>query len=416
MRAAILAGFPLLMLCWEGHGRGAEPPAATAVGGPPVANGSAVALRWKGVLQVDSRWFLADHELEDRDGFLLRRARPTLEATVLRIVDFRLVPDFAEGRAQIFDALIDVRVRPWLKLRAGKFKPPIGLERLQSDPDLPFMERALTSNLSPVRDVGVQLFGDLLGGRVSYALAFSNGAPDNGSVDGDVNHAKDFAGRLFIQPLAPAGLKSRFGQLGVGLAASTGNQAGGPAAPGLPVFRTGGQNAFFNYLASASDASATVIARRRRTRLNPEISYYVGPFGFLAEYILSRQQVARADASASLRHTSWHASASAALGGTATFEGVSPAAPFDVEAGTWGAFELALRFGRLTLDPDTCPLFADPARSALAASSATAALNWCLARTARLSVHFERTWFDGGAAVGDRAPENALLMRMQVAF
>jgi len=85
---------------------------------------------------------------------LIRRARPILDTTVLGIVDFRLVPDFAEGRAQVFDAHVDVRPRPWIKLRAGKFKPPIGLERLQSDPDLPFMERALTSNLSPVRDTG----------------------------------------------------------------------------------------------------------------------------------------------------------------------------------------------------------------------------------------------------------------------
>jgi phosphate-selective porin OprO and OprP len=420
MRRAHPAWVTLLGLCcWQGQAQAAEPPAAAVPAvpaPPPVAVPPAIALRFKGVLQVDSRWFLDDSVLEDRDGFLLRRARPILEATLLKIVDVRLVPDFAEGRAQIFDATIDVKVRPWLKLRAGKFKPPIGLERLQSDPDLPFMERALTANLSPTRDLGLQLFGELLGGRVSYALAVTNGAPDNASVDGDVNHAKDFAGRLFIQPFAPAGTTSRFGQVGVGLAASTGIQAGVAAAPGLPSFRTGGQTAFFNYLASTSDATANVVAHRRRTRVNPELSYYVGRFGLLAEYIISRQRVARVNDTAALGHAAWHATASVALGGMTTFEGVSPATPFDVDSGTWGALELALRFGRLTLDADTFPLFADPARSARAASSGAVALNWYPARTARCSLHFERTWFDGGAAAGDRAPENALLTRLQVTF
>jgi phosphate-selective porin OprO/OprP len=278
------------------------------------------------------------------------------------------------------------------------------------------MERAPTANLAPNRDLGVQLFGDLLGGRVSYALAVTNGSPDNASVDGDVNHAKDFSGRLFIQPFAPKTANARFGQLGVGLAASTGNQAGVAAAPSLPTFRTGGQNAFFTYLATATDVSSTVVAHRRRTRVNPEMSYYIGPLGLLAEYIFSRQGVARANEKAELRHAAWHATASVALGGKTTFEGVAPTAPFDVEARTWGALEVAFRVGRLTLDPDTFPLFADPARSARGATAWAAALNWHLARAARCSVHFERTWFEGGAAVGDRAPEHALLTRLQVTF
>ena len=81
-----------------------------------------------------------------------------------------------------------------------------------------------------------------------------------------------------------------------------------------------------------------------------------------------------------------------------------------------GGRSIAFRVGRLTLDPDTFPLFADPARSAREATDCAAAVSWHLARSARLSVHFERTWFQGGAGVDDRAPENALLSRMQVAF
>ena len=53
----------------------------------------------------------------------------------------------------------------------GKFKAPIGLERLQSDPDLPFTERALTSNLSSTRDVGVQLWGDVAAASIEAVSA-----------------------------------------------------------------------------------------------------------------------------------------------------------------------------------------------------------------------------------------------------
>jgi phosphate-selective porin OprO/OprP len=137
----------------------------------------AFSLRLRGLLQVDSRWFLRDTALDDRDSMLIRRARPILDATVLRIVDLRLVPDFAEGRAQVFDAYLDVRPRPWLKVRAGKFKPPIGLERLQGDPDMPFNERALSSNLSPARDTGAQLFATSSAGSSCTAWASSTARP-----------------------------------------------------------------------------------------------------------------------------------------------------------------------------------------------------------------------------------------------
>ncbi len=144
------------------------------------------------------------------------------------------MPDFGDGSAQIVDAYIDVRPWSWLKLRLGKFKPPIGLERLQSDADMPLLERGLTANLSPTRDVGVQLFGEVLAGIVHYALGVFDGAVDNASADSDKNHAKDFAGRLFFQPFATA---TWLGTLGVGVSLSTGKQSGTPRPPTYPPTR-----------------------------------------------------------------------------------------------------------------------------------------------------------------------------------
>lgn len=65
------------------------------------------------------------------DTGLLRRVRPTIEATLLGKYDFRFTPDFGNGGAQVVDAYIDARLNPAFKIRAGKYKPFVGLERLQ---------------------------------------------------------------------------------------------------------------------------------------------------------------------------------------------------------------------------------------------------------------------------------------------
>ena len=51
----------------------------------------------------------------------------------------------------------------------------MGLEVLQGDTDLTFIYRAFPSILAPGRDVGAQVYGDVRGGVVSYAVAILNG-------------------------------------------------------------------------------------------------------------------------------------------------------------------------------------------------------------------------------------------------
>ena len=368
--------------------------------------------RLRGLLQVDSRWFLGDDDLDDKDSFLLRRARPMLEATVLEIVDLRLVPDFGEGDVDIDDAVIDVRSWSWLKLRLGKFKPPIGLERLQSDADMPLLERGLTSNLSPSRDVGAQLFGELLAGIVHYEIGVFNGAVDNASDDTDKNHAKDFAGRVFVQPFATA---TWLGTLGLGVSLSTGKQSGTTSAPDLPTYKSAGQNAFFNYLTSSSDPNGTVIADGRRSRLNPELYYYLGGAGLLVEYIANRQNVSKGSDAADLTHHAWQATLSFALGGKTCFDGVTPTHSYKSSPGGWGAAELAGRISYLKLDDDTFPTYADDATTPREATGYGVALSWHPSRNARIAVQYERTNYDG-APSPTRTHEDALITRGQVTF
>src|SRR2546427_3462262 len=118
-------------------------------------------LRVGGYLQADGRYYLADQEATGTTGLLIRRARPLVEGTVYQYFDFRIMPDFGTGQPTIYEAYLEARIRPAFALRAGKFKPPVGLERLQSATDLRFVERGFPTNLVPNRDMGMQVSGDL---------------------------------------------------------------------------------------------------------------------------------------------------------------------------------------------------------------------------------------------------------------
>src|SRR5690606_18212138 len=127
--------------------------------------------RLSGLLHADHRWAIDDDELQSNDGYLLRRVRPTFSGTLFGKYDFRFTPDFAPNAANVQDAFINARFQPWLAVQAGKFKTPVSLERLQSGSDLRFTERAYVANsLTPNRDIGVQIHGNLLDDKLSYAF------------------------------------------------------------------------------------------------------------------------------------------------------------------------------------------------------------------------------------------------------
>jgi len=96
-------------------------------------------LRIRGVVQGDARFWKDDELKPNVDTFLLRRARPIVEGTVYKYFDFRIMPDFGSGTTSLQDAYIDMKLyKAPIKVRAGKFKAPFGLSRLQSDPDTLF--------------------------------------------------------------------------------------------------------------------------------------------------------------------------------------------------------------------------------------------------------------------------------------
>ncbi len=371
-------------------------------------------LRIGGYAQLDSRFFLDEKQRSTVDTFILRRVRPILEGTVARIFDFRIMPDFGAGQTVLQDAYVEAKLSPAFRVRAGKFKPPVGLERLQSGADLLFVERSLPTNLVPNRDLGVQIAGDLAGGIASYQLGVFNGVVDGGIADADTNSEKDVAARLFFLPFVQGGgpLKN----FGFGIAGTSGNTSGTATAPGLPSYRSPGQATVFAYRSDGT-APNTTIADGRHVRIVPQAYLYSGSFGLLAEYVLSRQDVTRGAVSRELDHRSWQAAASWVIsGGVPTYRAVDPKVVFDPAAHTWGAWEIKVRFSQLDIDSATFPVFANPASAIRSEKSVAAGLNWYLNRNVRLLFDYERTKYDGGFATGDREDEKIFFSRFQVQF
>jgi phosphate-selective porin OprO/OprP len=351
------------------------------------------------------------------DTFFIRRARPMIKGTLFGIVDFRLMPDFAMGQAVLLDGYLELHPWEWLRLRAGKYRSPFGLEFLQSDSQTHLVERSLVNDLVPLRDIGVMLSGELGRGALSYAIAVFNGAPDGGNApDYATQTAKDYVARIFITPIRPLKNITQT-DLGFGLAASYGSPNGAPNATNLPTYKsTALQPIFTYYTANPMVPDSAAVAAGTHWRISPQLYWYFGPVGVLAEYIFSSQRVQRLGAVGDIGNRAWNVTASFVMTmERASYDGVTPKRPLDFRHLSFGAFELALRYSELRIDPAAFPMFADPALSVRSARELAAGINWHMTEHTKIMFSFQHSDFAGGAPMGgDRGSENALLGRIQI--
>jgi phosphate-selective porin OprO and OprP len=365
------------------------------------------------VVQVDSRTFFENGATPGIDGFLLRRARIIFQGTVYHNFDYFFQPEFAGNSPQILDAFLNYRNRQELQLQAGKFKPPVGLENLQSDTVLYFNERSLASDLAPYRSVGAELHGDIDKGLLGYQIGIFNGLPDlnTSTINTNFDNNMAFAGRVFTQPFIHTSLTPLQG-LGVGVSGSY-EQDQASSAGLTPGYTTDGQEKFFVY-------TNGVVANGAHWRVSPQAYYCWGPLSLMGEYIISDQEVSKGAVSADVHNTAWEVSGGWVLTGESSSYnyGVIPRHPFDPLNGGWGAWQVVGRFAQLNVDHDAFPNFANPATSATGASAWSAGLNWYLNRNLRANVSFSHTWFTGNASANPVTvkDENVLFTRMQLAF
>jgi phosphate-selective porin OprO/OprP len=163
---------------------------------PTLTIGGLLQIQADGGDRGDARW------TNDNDRFYLRRARLNATGRFLEEFDFRLEMDLAGSlanssglRAQLTDGYINWNRYAAANVRTGQFKTPFGFEQLYGDPRLLTLERSLVNDrLTLSRQIGVQIGGDLLEKRVTYAAGAFNGNSVNNNFND--NDKFDLVGRV----------------------------------------------------------------------------------------------------------------------------------------------------------------------------------------------------------------------------
>jgi len=390
-------------------------------------------IRFRGTLFADNRAYGGDSAPETADTFLLRSVRPTFEGTFANIYDFRFTPDFGSGRSIIVDAYAAARFKPGFVVTVGKFKPSVGLERLASEPDLRFMERGLPTFLVPNRDLGLQLSGDFAGGAFSYQVGYFNGVTDGQSSDNlatpdvESDTGGDYAARVFFQPFINSDNFNLRG-LGFGIGSTYQDLDGVATNTYLPSYRSQGQINVFSYRANTATGTTpnnATFSDGERLRLAPQLYYYRGSFGFLGEYTQVKQDVSRTvggvTRSDTLTNSAWQGQFSYFLTGEEeSFRGFTPGSTFQPGKPGTGAWELVARIQELDVDDAAftggANSFANPLTAITKETAYGVGVNWYPWNTVKLSLNYDVTSFEGGAATGDRADEQAIFSRFAINY
>ena len=364
-------------------------------------------LQVHGYAQADNRMFSSNTHGQELDTFLFRRIRPVFEGTLFNQLDFRFMPDFGQYNSQIQEAYLELKTLPYAKLRVGKFKEPIGLEALRQDRDLTFTERSIASDLVPLRYIGAQLSGSLLRKSVTYEGGYFDGSSDgSNAVFTQWTRGNEGAARVFLQPFAATSLTA-LKDFGFGIGGSAGAQHGTIAG-----LKTPAQTTFFKY-------SSTAVSDGQHNRLSPQAYYYVGPFGAIAEYVFSSQEVLNKGQLGRMRNEAWEVQGSVMLTGDKnSYAGFKPHNSFEPQHGfrRMGAVELAFRYSAVAIDRDAFPLFAS-STSAQQAKATGVGINWHLNRYVKLMTDYEHTSFRMASSKATPLhSEDVLTSRVQLSF
>jgi phosphate-selective porin OprO/OprP len=376
-------------------------------------------IRFGALLQLNPRFFTSGNNKNISSTFYVNKARPIISGAVAKYYEFQITPDFGQGKASLQDAWLNVAYFPQAQFQMGKYKAPVDLERLQSDPALQFVQRSEIQNLVPNRDIGAQIWGTLFNKRLTYNLAFMNGVPNNtSSTDFDSNDAKDFYGRIYLTPFRPTENEWLKG-LGIGLGTSYGDECCSTTS----TYKTWGQSTWFKY-------NSGVTASGVNWRIDPQGYYYWRHLGLVAEYaendqalnLVNTNKGVQTSQTHNFHDTGYMMQASYWLTGeNASYSMVKPLNPFDPANGGWGAFELAGRVSNVANQTKQFQLgYANPSVSAKTATEFAVGLNWTLNNNIKYWFDYAYTDFFQGAGTTarptNRPVESVFESQLQLAF
>jgi phosphate-selective porin len=256
--------------------------------------GKSVRLALEARLAIEARKGGDSDDLRDD----MAKRRVGIDGSIGKRIDFAIEGEI-DGQNPWRDVYADVRVDKALRVRAGQFKIPFSLEETTGAKHLDFVDRSLAAaQLAPGRDVGVMAHGRVWRKRFEYegGLFRHDGDGPSASHVERTYGTTTLAGRFSVRPFA--GSKSAFGDLHLGIAATT---SGLPEGISNLRGRTAVRERFF-------PATYWVAGRRQRTGL--EAQWRCGPFTVSSEYMRvvdqRRGQAIGGDDLAPLKATGWY--------------------------------------------------------------------------------------------------------------
>lgn len=377
---------------------------------PPRGEGSTVSFAARddvrvtlsGYLQVDSRW-LSGATQRLPDGIVLRRARLLIDAELASGWHVRLQPDFGQGRVQVQDAFVGVE-RDGLTMRAGRFRPNYGLERMQSSSTLLFPERSLINSLVPSRSFGTQLrwtrgAWTLTTGGFRTPIGTDAAAID---TDGDVEATIGSGHDLLLRAAWAWRRDARYADIQGSLLA--GRERGSLESPAMARILTVGQQPIAAFRNDGT-ATGTVTAAGRRERASAGAKLGTARGMLALEGAMFTQRGVLNGTAGTVTTMGY------VLRTNRVWNGRQLPSQDIIPASTRGAFEAGLRLGVLGTWGDGANTLLSALSDRRVASAGIAA-GWVPGSLTRISVAYDVTTADGLR----RVREHALMLRVQQAF
>lgn len=140
---------------------------------------------------------------DDKGSFRVRRGKTKFEGWVYtKDLTYELQLNWPDTNNPLEDANVNydfTKGKKAFQLKAGQFKVPFGRQELTSSGSQQFVDRSAVSNtFARGRDIGVQLWGTPLGGKLDWRVGAFNG---NGrTVSSNDNDKLQYNARLTFQP------------------------------------------------------------------------------------------------------------------------------------------------------------------------------------------------------------------------
>ena len=389
---------------------------------PSIVFGEDVKIDLRAKLQFDWRKF--DPQI-DEDTFDFRTARVALKGDLTKHFDFEVERGIeTQGRFGDWkDVYLNWSTFDELRIKAGRFKMPFGLEQNTGATDIDFAYRSLASQIiAPGRDRGVMAYGQISGNDLTYEFGVFDDDGDNGELrepqfveaGEDLNDVgPSYAGRITANVLKPLPVADKLKSMRFGVAYTTAQ-----IPEGLNSLR--GQSVY-----GTEDFFEPVYVKGRRQRYGAQFDWTPGPTGFKAEWMQSREErIGQSNRNQDLSDfvgTGWYASGTWFVTGEDKDDNINPKTP--LFQGGIGAIEIGARYDQLEFGSASKdgPAFTNPRAEHLVSNSDrvwTFGVNWMLNRWVRVITNAAHETFDDASRTPDRGTDKfwSGLIRLQVVF